>query len=328
MWFLYAMLTVLAWGGADLFYKKGSNPSDKHSHLKIAVAVGSVMGIHAMIYYLSGDFTVTWYDIAIYLPVSACYIVSMVVGYLGLRYLALSIASPVQNTSGIIVTILMVLFFGVTIGALEIAGIVIITAGLVILSCLEKKYGERVELSVADKKYRLSPLAIIFPLIYCVIDALGTFGDAIYLDEMQLISEDAALVAYETTFFIVGLVCLVFLLAKGAKQRRQIRLSAEFDSGVSLDEARLDNLQLHKVKFFKKSEFPKLVAAGLETLGQFFYVFAMSAQATVAAPLVASYSVFSMIFSRIFLKEKLKASQYAVISMVMLGILLLGIAEV
>lgn len=48
MWFLFAIVSVLAWGTADLFYKKGSDPKDKYSYLKIVIMVGAVMGIHAM----------------------------------------------------------------------------------------------------------------------------------------------------------------------------------------------------------------------------------------------------------------------------------------
>ena len=47
MWFVFALITTLAWGAADLFYKKGADEQDKYSHLKTAMMVGIVMGIHA-----------------------------------------------------------------------------------------------------------------------------------------------------------------------------------------------------------------------------------------------------------------------------------------
>lgn len=87
MWFLFAMITALAWGGADLFYKKGSDKNDKYSHIKIAIVVGLVMGIHALIYYFAKGVELQIIDIVKYLPVSLLYISSMVVGYVGLRYL-------------------------------------------------------------------------------------------------------------------------------------------------------------------------------------------------------------------------------------------------
>ncbi len=71
----------------------------------------------------------------------------------------------------------------------------------------------------------------------------------------------------------------------------------------------------------------KGLAAILETVGQFFYVFAMAGNAIIAAPLIAAHGIFSVILSRIFLKEVLSFRQYLMIAIVMLGIILLGIME-
>ena len=53
----------------------------------------------------------------------------------------------------------------------------------------------------------------------------------------------------------------------------------------------------------------------------------MAQNPVVAAPMVASYCIVSVLLSRIFLKEKLKASQYACVAAVIAGIVLLGISE-
>ena len=100
MWFLFAIVSVLAWGTADLFYKKGSDPKDKYSYLKIVIMVGAVMGIHAVYVMLTSGVVYDPSNMITYLPVSALYILSMAVGYAGLRFLELSISSPVQNSSG------------------------------------------------------------------------------------------------------------------------------------------------------------------------------------------------------------------------------------
>ena len=50
----------------------------------------------------------------------------------------------------------------------------------------------------------------------------------------------------------------------------------------------------------------------------------MSSNAIVAAPMISSYSIFSILWSRIFLKEKPTRSQYAMIVLVMIGIAILG----
>jgi drug/metabolite transporter (DMT)-like permease len=295
MWFVFALVTTLAWGAADLFYKKGTDSKDRYSHVKIAILVGLVMGIHATIYLFANGLKISFSDMIKYLPVSGLYILSMVIGYVGLRYLNLSISSPVQNASGVIVTIFLVIFFRSSVSTLEIVGIVLITAGVIGISVLDKGKVD-IKIGGADKKYTISFFAIIFPLLYCLVDGLGTFADAIYLDELKLISEDSALLAYEYTFFIVAIVLFVFLKIK-------------------------------KVPFNIFKEKDKGLAAVLETAGQFFYVYAMSSNAVVSAPLIAAYSVFSVIFARIFLKEELKRSQYIVIVIVFIGIILMGVAE-
>lgn len=300
MWFLFALLTSLAWGSADLFYKKGSDSEDPFSHLKIVVMVGLVMGIHGTAYLLIEGLSFNPIDMIRYLPVSALYILSMAIGYFGLRYIELSIASPVQNSSGAVTAILLYLFFPHDLGWMDIAGVAIITFGVVGLAILEKQE-ERMALKSGTEhlntKYQIGVMAITFPLLYCLLDGLGTFADGIYLDELKLIGEDAALLAYEFTFFLCAAVVYIYLVT------------------------------VKKQRFNFWAERVKGVAAIFETTGQFFYVFAMASNAIVAAPLIASYSVFSVILSRLFLKERLSRLQYAVIVLVLAGIALLGLAD-
>ena len=87
-------------------------------------------------------------------------------------------------------------------------------------------------------------------------------------------------------------------------------------------------LKAKKQKIVIREQGSRTVAAVFETVGQFTYVYAMSGRAVVAAPMIASYSVVAMILSRIFLKEKLSAKQYACIVFIMLGIVVLGIYDV
>ncbi|MGF7047663.1 drug/metabolite transporter (DMT)-like permease [Paenibacillus sp. DS2015] len=300
MWFIFALITALAWGAADLFYKKGTDSNDKFSHIKIVIIVGLVMGIHGTAYMFIQGIAFDPIDLIRYFPVSALYILSMAIGYIGLRYLDLSIASPVQNSSGAVTAILLFIFFTHELGIVEILGVAIITLGVIGIAILEKNAEHaalRASSTQIDKKYQIGFMAILFPILYCIIDGLGTFADAIYLDELSLISEDSALLAYEFTFFFCAVLSFVYL--KFVK-KQQLNVFKERDKGC---------------------------AAILETTGQFFYVFAMSNNAIIAAPLIASYSIFSIILARIFLKERLSKIQYAVIVVVIIGIALLGIAD-
>lgn len=297
MWFLFALLTTLSWAGADVFYKKGAALQDRFSHIKTVIMVGLVMGIHGFLYML---ITLTPFSpryLVLYAPVSILYILSMAIGYFGLRYIELSIASPVENSSGAVTAILIYLFFPHSLSPLDVTGIALITFGIVALAALDtERNGNAALPHAAQKKYRIGVAAITFPTLYCMIDGLGTFADAIYLDELSLIGESEALLAYEFTFFICAVAALIFLKHK----KEPFVLSDERDRGA---------------------------AAIFETAGQFFYVFAMSRNAIIAAPLIASYSAFSVLLSRLFLKETLTKNQYAVVAAVVAGIALLAISE-
>ena len=291
MWLLMAIMTLLLWGIADLFYKKGNREEDKYSHYKTGMMVGFVMGIHAIIYMLVKNISLNFLDLLKYLPVSLCYIVSMIIGYKGLKYINLSISSPIQNSSGIITSILLCIIFHEELSLYEIIGLVIMTLGVWILSYIENKGNKKIIL----KNLKLT--AIIFPLLYCLIDGAGTFLDAIYLDYNEIISEDMALIAYEFTFLIYGLISFIYL---------------KF---------------IKKEKIVIKEETNKVLAAIFETFGQFTYVFAISSHSVITAPIVACYSAFSVLLSRIFLKEKLNKWQYLALFLIFGGIIVLAITE-
>ena len=107
MWFTFAVIALLCWSGSDLFSKIGcQSETDKYSHLKMVTAVGVVMGLHAAYEIFVGGAVVTWHVIWTYLPISLLYISSMTLGYVGLRYIELSISSPICNSSGALVAVL------------------------------------------------------------------------------------------------------------------------------------------------------------------------------------------------------------------------------
>ena len=302
MWFIFALLVMLFWGTADLFYKKSADQEEKHTHLKTVVAVGIVMGVHAIFTLITNDINYDLKNIVMYLPVSSMYILSMAIGYFGLRYLELSISSPIQNTSGIIVSILCFLILKETIGGLSVAAIVIIAVGLLALGVIERKANSSE--NPDDRKYKIGFVAFFMPILYCIIDSLGTFFDAYYLslETSPLLNvteanlELVANISYELTFLVAAIICLIFLIIKKSKTTKDT----------------------------VKNNF---LAAIFETAGQFFYVYALSGNAIIAAPMVASYCVVSMLLSRIFLKEKLTKKEYLSLGLIIIGIIILGVVE-
>ena len=203
MWFAFSLIALLCWSGSDLFSKVGTRNEDKNSHWKVVFAVGLIMGIHFFITLIGGaiidntvgvdavpkvlasllytDFKLI--DFISYLPVAALYILAMVFGYIGLRYIELSISSPICNSSGALAFLLCVIF-GIfsteDITTVTIIGIVMITVGIIALGFVEQHEDEEVRKARqerANRKYAKSILAFLLPISYLIIDALGTVGD-------------------------------------------------------------------------------------------------------------------------------------------------------
>ena len=304
-WLFFSVATALLWGTAELFYKKGAQPDEKYSHLKICVWVGVVMGAHAIFTLLTQDIGYNPVNLLIYLPVSLFYIISMAFSYFGMRFLEESISDPIENTAGVICTLLFVIFLQEEISPLTWVAIGIITIGVLGVSFLEN-HGE----TTRKKKYGkvLAIVAFCMPFVYALLDAVGTFLDdafflvedianAPFVDVTEETIEAVANTSYELTFALFALCLFIFMKAKKVK---------------------FGSVPQHKDKIF---------AALFETAGQFTYVYALGGVDAIAAPILSSVCVVSLLLSRIFLKEKLSWKTYAFIAVVIFGILLLAVAE-
>lgn len=295
MWFWLSLVAILFWSGSDLFSKIGSKPDDKYSHWKMVIAVGTVMGIHAM-FELSRGAEFSFSDILTYLPASFLYILAMILGYVGLRYVVLSVSTPICNSSGAVAALLCFFILKEAMSWLQFVAVAFICIGIFMLSVFEKKQddAERIRAGIVpDRKYTHSFIAIFFPIFYCIIDGLGTFTDALILD--RYIKEESANIAYELTFVMMAIFAFVYVVFI---KKQRIKLSAEK---------------------------PKLLAGVFETAGQFAYIYALGNNAIVAAPLISSYCIFSLVWARIVLKEKLLWKQYLVIAIAVVGIIIFGI---
>ena len=303
MWFWFAVIALLCWSGSDLFSKIGcQDEKDKYSHLKMVTAVGIVMGLHAAYEIFIGGVEINLSIILTYLPISALYIVSMTIGYIGLRYIELSISSPICNSSGAIVAVLTIITVGIgdevpPVALVAVALVCIGTIGLGFTEANEDEELRRARQDASNHHYVKSWIAILIPVIYCLIDGLGSFADSRVLETLD---EDSANVAYELTFLVVGLVSLFYVTV------------------------------VKKQRLVAKQEAPKYTGAIFETIGQFFYIYALADTEHVAfaAPIISSYCVASVVWGRIFLKEKLSKKHYLCVFTVVIGIVIMGILDI
>ena len=304
-WLFFSVATALLWGTAELFYKKGAQPDEKYSRLKICVWVGVVMGAHAIFTLLTQDIGYNPVNLLIYLPVSLFYIISMAFSYFGMRFLEESISDPIENTAGVICVLLFAIFMGDEFSLLTWIAVGVITIGVVGVSYIENA-GETPRKKTYGKK--LAIVAFIMPFLYALLDAVGTFLDdafflvedianAPFVDVTEETIEAVANTSYELTFALFALGLFIYMKTK-------------------------------KVKFGPVPQHKdKILAAVFETAGQFTYVYALGGVDAIAAPILSSVCVVSLLLSRIFLKEKLSWKTYAFIAVVIFGILLLAVAE-
>jgi drug/metabolite transporter (DMT)-like permease len=299
-WFWFAIAALLCWSGSDFFSKLGCRDNkDKYSQFKMVMAVGVVMGLHAAYEIFIGGVEISWDVIWTYLPVSLLYIGSMTLGYVGLRYIELSISSPICNASGALVAIIAIV--SGTADAMEwpqYLAIALACLGVFGLGLVEANEDEELRAARQSKsnyKYAKSWLALALPIAYCLLDAAGTFADDLVLETLN---EDSANVAYELTFLAAGVISFIYTVI------------------------------IKKQKLVVRMEAPKYVGAVFETIGQFAYIMAFAyGDAALAAPIISSYCMVSVLWSRLFLKEKLSWKHYACIAVTFAGILIMGIYD-
>lgn len=317
MW-LIAVIAMLCWSGSDIFSKIGSRQNEKLSQYKVGIAVGLVMGIHALYMVFIKGVPITFADIIHYLPASFFYIVSMVVGYIGLRYIELSISSPICNGSGAVAALLCMAVFGVTfnpdadgnavyLNPWIIAALMLVVGGIICLGFVDSTEDPALRAARQEKsnrKYAKSLWAILLPVLYCVLDSLGTFVDTLIADGYvaKLGDEDLAgdilNTAYEFTWFFVAIAFAIYVFAI-----KREKVDLKFD-GV------------------------KLAGGICETAGQIFYMMVVVRGYIPGLVIISAYCLVSMIWSAIFLKEKLSWKHYLCIGLAILGILVLGYFDV
>lgn len=319
LYYFLSIAALLCWSGSDLFSKMGTKEHDKNSHWKVVFAVGLIMGIHFFITLIGGHIIYTYYggpdnvnkvlaslfytdfvafDFIRYFPVAGLYILAMVLGYIGLRYIELSISSPICNCSGAL-AFLLCLLIGIVpkedVTVTVIIGIVLITAGIVALGFIEQREDEDVKKARqerSNRKYTKSILAFLLPISYLIIDALGTVGDELIFEHSD-ITDYAANSAFEVTFFLLAIFAFIWV--------KVVKKDVIFSGNKHL--------------YF----------GGLcETVGQIFYMAVMFSDFSAGMVIISAYCAISVLWSRIFLKEALSYKHYLSILAAIVGIVILG----
>ena len=301
MWFWLALIALLCWSGSDLFSKIGCQGEDDHlAHLKMVIAVGTVMGLHAAYEIFVGGTEISFSIILTYLPVSLLYIGSMTLGYMGLRYIELSVSSPICNSSGALVALMTLIFLGgEDYSPLAIGAIILVCVGAIglgVVDATEDPALRAARQEQGNRKYAKSFLALALPVAYCLLDAAGIFADNRVLETLN---EASANCAYELTFLAAAVLSFIYVVI------------------------------IRKDRLVPRMEAPKFLGAICETAGQFAYIYAIAdtEHLAMSAPIISAYCAASVLWSRLFLKEKLSWKHYLMIALVVIGIVIMGVFD-
>ena len=314
-WLLLTFACIVLWGFTDILLKKSLDYSDPLSQFKTFIWIGIIMaaagGIMALCSNTLHNSIRMLSDNLYLIPLCVFYVIAVFFGLLGTKHLDASVVSPLENIDGAIAAIVLYFFFLFTdrhhitdkIGVVNIIGTVAIIAGVVLLGIQEQKLAKQeINLDKSKKKHRLGALALIFPIVYNLVDAASMVAMGITVSEETEVSiPDIDFFIFESIGFAVIAVFLWLYLLLFKK---------------------------HVYNPFKKTELTRCGAATCETLGTMAFTFAVGINPILTAPITSSYCLVTIVLARIFLKERLTRKQYMSLALLVIGIALLGISEI
>ena len=314
-WLILTLSCIILWGFTDILLNKSLDYYDPLSQYKTFIWIGLVAIPASVIMAICSDTLPDSIRIVAHnpyiIPVNIFYVVALFFGLLGAKHLDASVVSPLENIDGAITAIILYFFFLFTdrsnvtdsIGLVDIFGMVIITVGVVLLGVQEQKLSKQEKsLDEDKKKHRLGALALLFPIVYNLADAVSMVATGIMVSgETEVSIPDIDYIFFESfAFSLFALfVWLYILIAKK-----------------------------YVYNPFKKTELYCCGAAACDTLGTVAFTFAVAISPILTAPITSSYCLVTIILARILLKERLTKKQYLSLAFLVAGIAILGISEI
>lgn len=245
------------------------------------------------------------------LPLCVFYAIALFFGLLGKKHLDASVVSPLENIDGAMAAIILYCFFLFTgrshvtdsIGAVEILATITIIVGVVLLGIQEQRLShQEIGLEEDKKRHRLGALALIFPMLYNLADAVSMVVVGITVSgEVEVTIPDADFFFFESVVFSVIAVFMWLYMF---------------------------HVKKYTYNPFKRKELVRCGAATGETFGTMTFIFAVGSNPILTAPITSSYCLVTIVLACIFLKERLSKKQYVSLAFLVTGIALLGISEI
>ncbi len=311
------LVPFIAWGLEDVFVKVSADRGENF-YLKIPVCYAVVfLPVYIICTFLSESgmniielilnnkllaFTYLLYAFFLY------------ASFAGAKYLEISIMSPVENIDGGITVIMLILYFFITgkhnmldqyVTVMNMTGVLLSLSGVLFLAILQNRYADGKQKNTfapEEKKYRYGAWAFLFPIAFCLVDGFSVFVDSIILGAAgeQSIGEMDYLRILCFYCFCFGVIAWFLLL----KRTKKIYIPFHKESGM----------------FF--------LIGVCELIASTVYPFAIAGSFSMSIIIFNSYSIVTILLSRIFLKERLTKLQYLCVAIVLIGIILVTLSDI
>ncbi len=301
MWLLFVFVSIMFYALGEMFQKKGSDLTEEHTELKILIWFGIAGGITSLFISLFGlkESSVTVVQMVSENPAvilsPALYYFSLLLCFLAFKLVPVCVASPITCMDGVFTfvgIIVMYLIIGKSalidesITPLKLILVVLIFAGIYICTYIQSKH-ENIEENkqlannrLFIKNGRFAFIGVGLALLSALADAGSSLTDIYFLGELSdsfdYIYTHGMLVFY----FTVILYFVLWIIRK------------------------------KPYNLFSKKELPKILGAGFDSLGMVFYMIAVSRNQIYTNVLISGFCIFTVLLSRVFLKEKLAKNQF------------------
>ena len=312
IWVILTVVSVAIWGLADMLSKKGTEPEDPFSHIRFVICTGVAMLVFTPFFRAFSESGASLPQLLeqypVFLLITLAYVVSLLLSFFSFRHLEASVASPLCNTSAAMILLMLLAFYlfsGRRRGVLELLTPLNVLASLLVCGGVIAvgivRSGEEEQLQERRELVQYGAAAILFPLMSAFFDALESVGDSLMVDAEAGagIGSIDYMRLWAATYLLICIPLWIYLLVKEKKAYQP----------------------------FSKKEGLKLASGLAEVTAYTLYILALEREPFFVSFLSSTYCVFSILFCRVFLKEKLSKGQYLCIAVIIAGLALFGIAE-
>ena len=318
MWVLYAFISILLYAFAEVLQKKGSDIKEEYSELKILIWFGIISGISSGFILLLGlkETLTTAFQMIMDHPAvllsPALYYLSLLLCFLAFKLVPVSVASPITCMDGVFTFIGIVILY-IAIGKssvlaenvtlLKLALVILLSVGVYACTLNQSRDEDKTEnIRLANGKLfikngRFAIAGVMLTLFSAMLDAGSSLTDIYYLGEMS----DSYDYIYTHGMIVLCFSVILYLI--------------------------LWQLEKKPYALFKKTELPKMMGAGFDSLGMVFYMIAAAGNQIYTNVLISGFCAFTVLLSRLILKERMGKRQAVWIGLTIACIIVFAVID-